>query len=137
MIVGESKISGLDVWRLWFFSVDPNERRYFISPQSVELAIKEEQAKVATAVKVAETIPNVRRSSTTPAGTQSLPSAIGSDAETKTLEWKIRDLEITNKVKDQIIQRMEKDQERFVDKIVTFSHRIGELETRLLQLESP
>lgn len=116
---------------------DPNERRYFISAKSVELAITEEQAKAAKANQIPGDGPSIPNSSED----RSLPhsSTRGSHANSgmETLEWKLRDLEITNKVKDQVIQKLEKEQQRFVDKLMASSHRIGVLETKLLQLGAP
>lgn len=64
-------------------------------------------------------------------------------AETDAMRHKIRDLEITNRVKDQVIGMTEKERDRLMDErenrvreLMTQSHRIGQLETQLLQLEA-
>ena len=60
------------------------------------------------------------------------------------LRLKVRDLEITNRVKDQFIGMLEKDREKlaserenYVRELMGQSHRIGQLETRLLQTGAP
>jgi len=114
---------------------DPNERRYFISPQSMEIAIQEEQSKerakgaiVAPAANTqAKAVPNAS------AATHS-----DSTSETERLRHEIRDLQITNRAKDMYIERFElerekyeKERTRYVEKLMTFNRRIGHLETRL------
>lgn len=116
---------------------DPNERRYFISPQSVELAITEEQAKAAKSNPISADGASIPNFSEDGSLNRSTPRGSNNNSAMEALEWKLRDLEITNKVKDQVIQKLEKEQERFVDKLMASSHRIGVLETKLLQLGAP
>ena len=110
---------------------DMNERRYFITPQSVDLAIKEEQAKQAAAgiPPTANAVPEsaARRSETPP-----LSSEDG--ATVKELERKMRDLEIATRAKDYYIDRLETDRTKTVEQLVGMSRYVGELETQLLQL---
>jgi hypothetical protein len=42
-----------------------------------------------------------------------------------------------NQAKDYYIDRLEKEREGFVEKLMTSSHRLGELEAKLLQVEAP
>ncbi len=115
---------------------DPNERKYFISPQSVELAIQEEKAKAAKGIESkepSETIPNVSERARKEAH-----SALDTDAErVKELEKEIIDLKITNRGKDFFIEQLQKEREGFVREIITSNRKVGELETKLLQLENP
>ena len=60
------------------------------------------------------------------------------------MRWKLRDLEINNRVKDQVIERLEKDREafneerqRYVAQLIGQSRKVGELESQLLQLGAP
>ena len=60
------------------------------------------------------------------------------------LEQEIMDLKITNKGKDYFVAQLKEDREQFVreretfvQQLMTQNHRIGELETQLLQLEGP
>lgn len=115
---------------------DPNERKYFVTPQSVNAAIHEEQAKaaaggVAASAPIEDVPKSAERSSRRAEDTE------GADA----LQAKIRDLEITNRVKDQFIGMLEKDREKllgerenYVRELIGQSRRIGELESQLLQI---
>ena len=51
------------------------------------------------------------------------------------LKREVRDLEITNRVKDLQIERMEKDCEKIFQQLVETSRTVGQLETKLLGLE--
>src|ERR1017187_6386256 len=115
---------------------DPNERRYFITSQSVELAIKEEQAKAAKTSDTTEPRGNIPKASET--NTDALPHTreASEDATIKTLEREMRDLRITNQAKDYYIDRLENEREGFVEKLMISSHRVGELEAKLLQLQA-
>jgi len=116
---------------------DPNERRYFISLQSVELAIKEEQAKTSKTLQSSE--PDRSAPKASEINTDNSASSrdnIESD-EAKSLEREVRDLRITNQAKDYYIDRLEKERENFVEKLMISSHRVGELEAKLLQLGPP
>ena len=60
------------------------------------------------------------------------------------LERKIRDLEITNRVKEQFIGLLEKDREKlsaerenYVQEVIAQSRRLGQLEVQVRQLGAP
>jgi len=55
----------------------------------------------------------------------------------KSLESEMFDLKITNRAKDMFIDQLKAERENFVQQLMTHSKRIGELETKLLQLEAP
>ncbi len=115
---------------------DPNERKYFITLQSVKLAIEEEKSKASKAgggVYSSKTVPNDAegRSAKTTSETESNPESV------KDLNQEIFDLKITNRAKDMFIEQMKKERDDFIQQIVAGSRKIGELETRLLQLEAP
>jgi hypothetical protein len=108
---------------------DSNERKYFITSQSVHLAIKEEQAKqpaTGAAMDMETDIP--KRAETPPRHDE------GSNDRIKELERQNRDLEIATRAKDYYLERLEKDRDQFADKLVGMSRYVGELETQLLQL---
>jgi hypothetical protein len=122
---------------------DPNERKYFISPQSVEAAIQEEKAKAMkglakpndseTVPKDSETLRKVDKSA------EGAPT--GRIAE---LEKEVLDLKITNRAKDYFIENLKQQQEsftternHFIDQLMASNRRVGELETKLLQIEAP
>ena len=122
---------------------DPNERKYFISPQSVELAIAEEKA---TAAKINDpepfgTLPHeseTARSVRNDAEPTPKPVPNGSESrEIKELENEIRDLQITNKAKDLYIERMEKERTGFFEQVINANRKVGELEAKIFQLEGP
>lgn len=106
---------------------DPNEHRYFITGQSVELAIKEEQgkAKQPAVGTEAERLGNV------PKGTESIREQPNGD-KTKSLEQEVLDLKIMNKGKDFLIEQMRKEREGFFTQLMQANRRVGELETKLL-----
>ena len=118
---------------------DTNERKYFITPQSVNAAVREEQAKTG-AGGVASTSQPEREAPHDP----ERPASRSEDSEeAKSLERKLRDLEITNRAKDYFIdqlktERAEFQQERqqYVDRLVSTSREIGELRSQLLVLAS-
>ena len=122
---------------------DPNERKYFISPQSVELAIQEEKAKAAKGAETstpADAIPHVSEAP------QKQPDKTpDADADTiRVSEKEVMDLKITNRAKDYFIEQLQKEREgftrereKYVEQLIASNRKLGELETRLLQLEAP
>ena len=80
---------------------DPNERKYYISPQSVDLAIEEEKAKAAK-INDAEAVGKASQSEET---FRTVPN-VSESREIKELANEIRDLQITNKAKDIVIDQM-------------------------------
>jgi hypothetical protein len=118
---------------------DPNERKYFITPQSAETAIAEEKARVASkAPQTPEAPEGLLR---VPKGAERPKAAATPESESgdrvKALESEVLDLKITNKGKDFFIERLQNEYEGLIKQVVGFSHRIGQLETELLQLEKP
>ena len=122
--------------------LDENARKYFVTPESVTRAIQEEQSKQAAGeipIMHEKKIPNASEEKQAP---KTASTASGNEMES--IERKVRDLEITNRVKDQFIGMLEKDRERlvgeregYVRELMSQSRHIGELETRLLQLGAP
>jgi len=122
---------------------DPNERKYYISPQSIELAIAEEKAKAAKindaepfgkAPQDAESFRTVRNHGET--NKRSIPND-SEDRDVKELENEVRDLQITNRAKDIFIEQMQKERNGFFDQLLTANRKMGELEAKLFQLEGP
>ena len=122
---------------------DPNERKYYISPQSAELAIAEEKAKAAknNDAEMFGTVPqNTETFRTIPNRPETTGRSFPNDAESrevKELEFKIRDLEINNRAKDMMIEGMQKERDKFIEQMMSANRKVGELETKLLQLEPP
>lgn len=115
---------------------DPNERKYFISPQSVELAIQEEKAKAIKGTPETEIPETVQKDSEKPNTTGN--SASETDPEdVEKLRKELMDLKILNKGKDFLIDQMKQERNGFFNQLLDASKKVGELETKLLQLEDP
>jgi hypothetical protein len=110
---------------------DPNERKYFITPESVELAIAEEKANAAKINEPSEPVGSV------PNHSEKANDASEPDNDrVKELERENLDLKITNRGKDLFIEQLQKERSGFFDQLLTANRKMGELETKLLQLES-
>ena len=114
-------------------SRDPNERKHFITPESVDRAIQEELAKAGAGPE---------RSGKEPAKTSQSDGADAADV--KELRHQIIDLTITNKGKDYFIQQLEQDraklfeeQRLLVDRVAESNRLVGQMEEKLLRLEPP
>jgi len=112
---------------------DPNERKYYITPQSVDLAIGEEKAKAARNNEPSEPFRTVPQPSEAPAQSvpkRSEPADTDEDADTvKELKQEVMDLKITNKAKDYFIEQLQKERGGMLDQLLAANHRVGELET--------
>jgi hypothetical protein len=122
---------------------DPNERKYYISPQSVELAIQEEKAKAAKGAEVSGSVRSFPNDSE-PAKQNIEPLFEDEESKIQELEREILDLRITNRGKDYLIEEFRKERTTFaeerrmyVEELKKHQRQIGQLETRLLQLEAP
>ena len=114
---------------------DPNERRYFISPQSVEQAIAEEKAKAAKNNGSPEPVENIPHVAETV--TKSKLAVREDESRIKELEHENLDLRITNRGKDMYIEQLKIEQNNFVGQLLAATHKVGVLETKILQIESP
>ena len=112
---------------------DMNDRRWFITPQSVESAIAEERAKsVKTGQNPSGPVAATPQRSTGENETVHSRASAGADADNSTgLEKELMDLRILNRGKDYFIEQLQKEREAMLEKLVSGSHRIGELETHL------
>jgi hypothetical protein len=111
---------------------DPNERKYYITPQSVDLAIAEEKAKAAKVNSSSEPVRPVRNDSE--AGERLDEPEIGTE-RTVALQTEVMDLKILNKGKDYLIEQLRQERDGFFGQLLDASRKVGELETRLLQLK--
>ena len=112
---------------------DPNERKHFITPESVDRAIQEELAKVG-AGKEAERL----------AGRVTEGSGQASQSGAQELRLRNRDLEISNRAKDLFIEKLEEDRAHFVEERTALigqlseaSRIVGKLEEQMRQLKPP
>lgn len=118
---------------------DMNDRCWFITPQSVESAIAEEQAKAAKpGQSPSEPEAAIPRSSETKDKAAHSHARAGADAGNSAgLEKELMDLRILNRGKDYFIEQLQMEREAMLEKLVSGSHRVGELEAQLRQLAAP
>ena len=114
---------------------DPNERRYYISPQSVEQAIAEEKAKAIKSKDASESFGTVPPTAEAVEDIQ--PMAGGGKLRIMELERENLDLRITNRGKDMYIEQLKNERADFFDQLLSATHKVGVLETKILQIESP
>ncbi len=119
---------------------DPNERKYFITPQSVDTAIMEEKARAASKTppppQPSEHFGNVPNDAAVRPRMPKSDSEIDSE-QTRELKRENFDLKIANRGKDYVIEQMQKERTSFFDQLLAANRKLGELETKLLQIESP
>jgi hypothetical protein len=116
---------------------DPNERKYYITPQSVETAIQEElqrmknKSEVSDSEQFGSSVTHVKHS---PATAKTRASDEGKVQE---LEREIMDLKIANRGKDYLIGELNKERKSFFDQLLAANRTVGQLETKLNQLDGP
>jgi hypothetical protein len=125
---------------------DPNERKYYITPQSIERAIAEEKDKIA---RHQEQLPQDTDTAGEPPKTEEPRRTARPDGEAPPerigqLEQEVMDLKILNRGKDFFIEKLKEEREGFalerreyVEQLMTFNRKVGELETELRQLAAP
>lgn len=114
---------------------DPNERKYFITPDSVRLAIEEERAKASKGTSTRTESPELRE--TENRSRASFGKTPNDSEDASELRKEIMDLKIANRGKDMFIEHLKTEREGILGQLIESSHKVGELETRLLQLEVP
>ena len=114
---------------------DPNERKYYITPQSAEAAIQEE---IQRANKSSEALASEPFGSSV-AHVKHPGNSAGStnDRKLNELERENLDLKITNRAKEIVIERMQKERDGIIEQLLISSRTVGQLETKLHQLEGP
>lgn len=127
---------------------DPNERRYYITVESVSLAIQEEQSKAARGIlepaSELDDAPEPARAERDEAAAQAQRDSLELPAEVKRLKQENYDLQINNRAKDYFIEQLQKEREGFaverqgyVEKLMAFNHQLGTLQSELLRLSAP
>ena len=114
---------------------DPNECKYFITPQSVETAIQEEiqRAKKSTEAAASEPFGNRVEPVKHPPATAA--ANVMDEKKFQELEREVLDLKITNRAKDIVIDRMQKERDGFIDQLLAANRKVGELQSRVLHIE--
>ncbi len=115
---------------------DPNERKYYITPQSVEAVIQEEiqRAKKSAATPTSETFGSHGEY---PKDAPNINSKQADDQKVQELERVILDLKIANRGKDYLIDQLKSERTSFFEKLLSANRTVGQLETKLLQLDEP
>ena len=118
---------------------DRNEK-YLIAHDSVQARIQELQQMVTTSHVASQ--PDISRHDETQRDTARHDQT--DQEERKKLEAEIEvlkrenfDLKITNRVKDQFLEQTREERNNLLQQAMDYSRRIGELETKLLQLAPP
>jgi hypothetical protein len=117
---------------------DPNDRRYYITRHSIDQVIREEldKGKGEPTQIPAEPVKNLRNASDRPTPERQGPREPDGE-DLKTLRQEKMDLQIMNKGKDYLIEQLKGERDQFIKQLMDFSHKVGNLETRLKQLEAP
>jgi len=114
---------------------DPNERKYYITPQSVEAAIQEEKQRSKNpradshSESFGSSVAPVKHPENNPSPTDV--------RKVQELRWEILDLKITNRGKDYLIGELSKERKSFFEQLLAANRAIGQLETKLKQLDEP
>ena len=116
---------------------DPNERKYYITPQSVETAIQQEiqRAKKIPEVPVSESFGNHMEPVKHSPATDTAKTV--EERKVQELEREIMDLKITNRGKDMFIEQLKSERTGFFEKLLLSNRTVGQLETKLRQLNEP
>lgn len=116
---------------------DPNERKYYIKPQSVKAVIQEEiqRSKKTNEVQVSEAfgshVEPVKH------GQKMAAAKAGDERKVQELEREILDLKIANRGKDYLIDQLKGERTGFFEKLLSATRTVGQLETKLLHLDAP
>lgn len=116
---------------------DPNERKYFITPQSVEAVIQEE---IQRANKSSESPTSESFGSRVePVKHLSNNATLEAVDERKfrELEREIMDLKIANRGKDYLVDQLKGERAGFFDQLLAANRTMGQLETKLHPLDEP
>ena len=113
---------------------DPNERKYYITPQSVDAVIQEEIQRTSKSV---EPLASEFFGSSSAQMKHSGNANAVDERRLKELEREIFDLQIANRGKDYLIGELNKERKSFFDQLLATHRTVGELETRLNQLDGP
>jgi hypothetical protein len=107
---------------------DPNERKYYLTPQSVEAAIQEQMQRVkkSTAVSDSEKF----RSSVAPVKHPDKKADLTDAKKFQELKWEILDLKINNRGNEYLIGGFIKERRSFLDQLLASNRMVGQLETK-------
>ena len=112
---------------------DPNERKYYITPQSVEAVIQEEiqrtnkSSEPSTSESFGSPVTHVKHP------TNSATTA--DDRKLQDLELEILDLKITNRAKDMFIEQLKIERSDLFERFLPPNQTFGERKINLHQLD--
>jgi hypothetical protein len=115
---------------------DPNERKYYITPQSAEAVIQEEiqRAKKTTKATGSETfgsaVAHVKHSRDT-------DKSQVNGLKFQEMEREIMDLKIANRGKDYLIDQLKVERTGFFEKLLSANRTLGQLQAKLHRLDEP
>lgn len=116
---------------------DPNERKYYITPQSVEAVIQEE---IQRANKLSDA-PGSETFGSSVAHVKHFPTTAVTKAaderKVQEMEREIMDLKIANRGKDYLIDQLKGERTGFFDQLLSANKTVGQLETKLHLLDEP
>ena len=116
---------------------DPNERKYYITPQSVEAVIQEEiqrskkSGEANDSEGFASAVTHVKHSSS-----HDNRKTDGA-RKIEELERTVNDLKLSNQVKDLFIDLLKKERSQVFEKLLPDNQLIGQLEEKLQLLDEP
>jgi hypothetical protein len=115
---------------------DPNERKYYVTPQSVETVIQEE---IQRARKPADRPASESSGSAVAPVKHSpdRPETPVNERKVQELERELLDLKIANRGKDYLIDQLKGERIGFFEKLLSANRTLGRLETKLHQLNGP
>lgn len=115
---------------------DPNERKYYITPQSVETAIQEEIQRAKKSAEARTSEPFGSHNETVKHFNHPPRTSATDENKLQELEREIIDLKIANRGKDYLIDQLKSERAGFFEKLLAANQTVGRLETKLHQLES-
>ena len=116
---------------------DPNERKYFITPQSVDAVIQEEIQRANKSTDMPASEPFGNHVEPVKHGQKMAAAKAGDDRKVLELEREILDLKIANRGKDYLIDQLKGERTGFFEKLLSANRTVGQLETKLHQLDAP
>ena len=111
------------------------EMLYYLTPQSVEAAIQEERQRSKTSTNDLDS--EKFRNSVAPVKHQDHIANLTDARKIQELKWEILDLKITNRGKEFLIGELIKERKSFLDQLLAANRTVGQLETKLDQLDGP
>ena len=116
---------------------DQNERRRYITPESIERVITEEKAKADRNSPMSGSSRVMEANALKSSRGNMHSKDTGSEGETHRiaeLERELQDAKIASGVKEEFVRRLHADRQELIDRLERSSYRIGVLETELKQL---